>query len=108
MQRAYKASYPPGDAREDWIVFKDIANMIKRPLGFNNAKQLKDNINNHIKKKINNNFKSKTNINFLEGDISLKPIDYYYTNPIARASKTMSECRQISKKYLFTGTEKAS
>ena len=51
LQRAYKASYPPGDAREDWIVFKDIANMIKRPLGFNNAKQLKDNINNHIKKK---------------------------------------------------------
>jgi len=44
----------------------------------------------------------------VQGDISIKPIDYYYTNPIARASKVMSECRQISKKYLFTGIEKAS
>ena len=41
-------------------------------------------------------------------NISIKPIDYYYTNSIARASKVMSECRQISKKFLFTGIEKAS
>ena len=38
----------------------------------------------------------------------IKPVDYYYTNPIARSSKVMSECRQISKKFLFTGIEKAS
>jgi len=47
-------------------------------------------------------------IDFVEGNISVKPIDYYYTNPIARSSKVMSECRQISKKFLFTGIEKAS
>ena len=34
--------------------------------------------------------------------------DYYHTNSIARASKVMSECKQISKKFLFTGIEKAS
>jgi len=39
---------------------------------------------------------------------SIKPIDYYYTNSIARSSKVMSECRQISKRFLFTGIEKAS
>ncbi len=47
-------------------------------------------------------------ISFLEENISIKPIDYYYTNSIARSSKVMSECRQISKKLLFTGVEKAS
>ena len=47
-------------------------------------------------------------IEFMEGDIKINPIDYYYTNPIARASKIMSECRQISKNFLFTGIEKAS
>ena len=26
LQNAYKASYPPGDAREDWVIFKDLAN----------------------------------------------------------------------------------
>ena len=108
LQNAYKASYPPGDAREDWIIFKDLANMIKKPLGYNNVNQLRDSINKQIQLKINNDF-SKTNIiDFVEGKISVKPIDYYYTNPIARSSKVMSECRQISKNFLFTGTEKAS
>jgi len=108
LQSAYKASYPPGDAREDWIIFKDLANMIKKPLGYNNVNQLRESINKQIQLKINNDF-SKTNIiDFVEGKISVKPIDYYYTNPIARSSKVMSECRQISKKFLFTGIEKAS
>jgi len=108
LQNAYKASYPPGDAREDWIIFKDLANMIKKPLGYNNVNQLRESINKQIQLKINNDF-SKTNIiDFVEGKILVKPIDYYYTNPIARSSKVMSECRQISKKFLFTGIEKAS
>ena len=34
MQNAYKASYPPGDAKEDWIIFKDIAKIMKKPLDF--------------------------------------------------------------------------
>ena len=108
LQSSYKASYPPGDAREDWIIFKDLANMIKKPLEYNNVNQLRDSINKQIQLKINNDF-SKTNIiDFVEGKISVKSIDYYYTNPIARSSKVMSECRQISKKFLFTGIEKAS
>ena len=47
-------------------------------------------------------------VDFVDDTILIKPIDYYYTNPIARSSKIMSECRQISKKLLFTGIEKAS
>ena len=47
-------------------------------------------------------------MDFVEENILIKPIDYYYTNPIARSSKIMSECRQISKNFLFTGIEKAS
>ena len=35
-------------------------------------------------------------------------VDYYYTNSIARSSKVMSECKQISKNFLFNGIEKAS
>ena len=47
-------------------------------------------------------------VDFIEANILVKPIDYYYTNPIARSSKVMNECKQISKKFLFTGIEKAS
>jgi NADH-quinone oxidoreductase subunit G len=108
LQSAYKASYPPGDAREDWIIFKDIANMMKRSLGYDNAKDLRLNINKYIQSKINHEVKKTNEVDFVEENITLKPIDYYYTNSIARSSKVMSECRQISKNFLFTGIEKAS
>ena len=108
LQSAYKASYPPGDAREDWIIFKDLANMMKKPLGFNNVKHLRESINKQIQSKINNGVKKTIEVDFIEENISVKPIDYYYTNSIARSSKVMSECKKISKKFLFTGIEKAS
>tara|TARA_Y100000590_G_scaffold327660_1_gene372020 strand:- start:631 stop:2670 length:2040 start_codon:yes stop_codon:yes gene_type:complete len=108
LQSAYKASYPPGEAREDWIIIKDIADKMKNPLDFNNAHQLRDLIKKNIKSKINYSKKKIKEVDFIEDNILIKPIDYYYTNPIARSSKVMNECRQISKKLLFSGIEKAS
>ncbi len=108
LQCAYKASYPPGEAREDWKILKDIANKMKKPLGYNSVEQLKDLIKKQIQFKLNNTNTIIKKINFIDDKISLTPIDYYYTNPIARSSKVMNECRQISKKYSFIGIEKAS
>ena len=108
LQSAYKASYPPGEARVDWIIFKDLANMMQKPLEYNNAKHLRESINKHIQSKINNGVKKTNEVDFIEENISVKAIDYYYTNSIARSSKVMSECRQISKRFLFTGIEKVS
>jgi len=108
LQSAYKASYPPGDAREDWVIFKDIANMMKKSLGYDNVKDLRLTINKYIQSKINHEVIKTNDVDFVEENILLKPIDYYYTNSIARSSKVMSECRQISKNFLFTGIEKAS
>ena len=34
-----------------------------------------------------------TSGNFYSEEVSIRPIDYYFSNPIARASKTMSDCR---------------
>ena len=108
LQTAYKASYPPGDAREDWVIFNDLANIMKKPLGYNNIKSLQESIKKNIQQKINNKINKNNIINFVNDNISIKSIDYYYTNSIARSSKVMNECRQISKKFLFTGIEKAS
>ena len=108
LQNAYKASYPPGDSKEDWIIFKDLANKLKKPLGFKNIKELRENIIQDIDSIKNKKYNKIENFNFIQAEILVKPIDYYYTNPIARSSKVMSECRQISKKLLFTGIEKAS
>jgi len=108
LQKAYKATYPPGDAKEDWIVFKDLANMMKKPFEYNSIQDLRKLIKKQIQLKINNNINRFNKVKYVEGNISIKPIDYYYTNSIARSSKVMNECRQISKKFLFTGIEKAS
>tara|TARA_Y100000590_G_scaffold140121_1_gene160674 strand:- start:26743 stop:28782 length:2040 start_codon:yes stop_codon:yes gene_type:complete len=108
LQNAYKASYPPGEAREDWLIIKDLSNKMKKPLSDNNSKDLRSSINKHIKSIANNKAINTIKVDFIETNILVKPIDYYYTNPIARSSKVMNECRQISKKFLFTGIEKAS
>jgi len=108
LQTAYKASYPPGNAREDWIIINELSKMIKKNKKYNNAEHLQEIIKKKIELKINNEANKTNIIEFVEKNISIKPIDYYYTNPIARASKTMSECRKISKNFLFTGIEKAS
>ncbi len=108
LQTAHKASYPPGNAREDWVIFNDLANMMKKPLDYNNIKSLQESIKKNIQLKINNQINKNNIINFVNDNISIKSIDYYHTNSIARSSKVMNECRQISKKFLFTGIEKAS
>ena len=108
LQNAYKASYPPGDAREDWVIFKDLANKMKKPLEFKNIKNLRDSIKKIIQSK-NDNFDIKIKkIDFGDDSILIKPLDYYYSNTIARSSKIMNECRQIKKKFTFRGIEKAS
>ena len=38
-------------------------------------------------------------------NIIIEDIDYYHSNAIARASKTMSECRNEKIKSSSTGTE---
>ena len=43
------------------------------------------------------------NCEFISEKIVIKPLDYYYSNSISRASKTMSECRQINKVVRKTG-----
>tara|TARA_B100001250_G_scaffold378662_1_gene368673 strand:+ start:1142 stop:3181 length:2040 start_codon:yes stop_codon:yes gene_type:complete len=108
LQNSYKASYPPGAAREDWVIFKEMANRMHKPLEFNNIHQLRELIKKEINLKINNKIGKTNYVDFIDGEISIKPIDYYYTNPIARSSKVMSECRQILKNFLYTGIEKAS
>jgi len=108
IQNAYKASYPPGDAREDWKIIKDLSEMLKKSEDYKDIHELQKIIKKNIKQKNNNNPKKTKKVDFIEKEISIKPIDYYFTNSIARSSKTMNECRRVKKKLLFTGIEKAS
>ena len=42
---------------------------------------------------------------FISEKINVDNIDYYYSNVIARSSKTMTECRNEKLKLKNTGTE---
>ncbi|MDC1476346.1 NADH-quinone oxidoreductase subunit NuoG [Pelagibacteraceae bacterium] len=108
LQNAYKASYPPGEARVDWVIFKNLAKMMGKEIGFKDSKHLNELIINQIQTKDIDNKNLIHKLNFIEENISIHPIDYYYTNPIARSSKVMGECRKISKSYTTSAIEKAS
>ena len=52
-----------------------------------------------------NNFYKTIKSNFIEKNIIIKPLDYYYTNPIARSSKTMNDCREVARQKSFNNVE---
>jgi NADH-quinone oxidoreductase subunit G len=97
LQRAYKASYPPGDAKEDWQIINNLAELINGKKLFKNRDELESSMINYINLyKKNNLLKKNTdieNLDFISENIKINKIDYYYSNVIARASKTMRECR---------------
>ena len=112
VQECKKASYPIGEALEDWKIF----NLIIKKTGMN------DNLLNFekLRKEVLNLLPNFTQLNdlpsfngskinqnksdFFSEQIDIKEIDYFYSNSISRASKTMSECRQIKQNLKKTGT----
>ena len=112
VQECKKASYPIGDSLEDWKIFNLILKKLGKIENLNNFETLRkeainsiknfSQINDLPKKKMNKSEKIQSN--FSNKKILIDKLDYYYTNSISRASKTMSECRQINTKIPKTGT----
>ena len=46
-----------------------------------------------------------TNFDFVSEEILVDDIDYYFSNVIAKNSKTMSECRSLRSNFGKTGTD---
>ena len=46
-----------------------------------------------------------TDYNFIDEKINLENIDYYFSNVIAKNSKTMTECRSLRSNLKKTGTD---
>jgi NADH-quinone oxidoreductase subunit G len=112
IQECRKASYPTNEAIEDWKIF----NLIN--YSFNSLNLFSDFLS--IRKLAlqeipnfseidmlpvtKNSAKTKSSIEATSEKINIKNIDYYYSNSIARASKTMSDCRNISNDNKKNGT----
>ena len=104
LQKAYKATYPPGEAKEDWEIINNLSQLLKRKKLYYNKDQLVSDMINFINnnKKINSSNKTT---NFYDEKIFTEYTDYYYSNVVSRSSKTMSDCRSIRNNIKKTGTE---
>ena len=109
IQKAYKASYPPGDAKEDWEVINDLAEMMNDRKLFNDKEELESSMFNYLKLKKEQKKSDLTNENkqnnFENENLVVKSKDYYFSNVIARSSKTMVECNNSKIDLKKTGTE---
>jgi len=111
IQKAQKASYPPGDAKEDWQIINEIAEFMNNRKLFNDKDELESSMFNYLNlqkekqddliEKINNS----TNEEFKNENLKIFIRDYYFSNVIARSSKTMIECNNSKINLKSTGTE---
>jgi NADH-quinone oxidoreductase subunit G len=105
VQRGFKALFPPGEAREDWRILRAFSAFIGHPLPYDDLQTLRARL-----EAINPVFARTGAPRFAASDLtgpepgatplSDAPIttaieDYYQTNSISRASKTMAECTRI-------------
>ena len=108
LQKTYKASFPPGDSLDDWEIINNLSELIKRKKLFKDKYELIDSMKNYLELKKNEkiiNHLPKAIDKIFNEKIKVSEVDYYYSNVIARASKTMSECRNNFLKVSKTGTD---
>ena len=108
LQKAYKASYPPGEAKEDWQIINELAEFMNNRKLFNDKDELDSSMFNYINlKKENTNLQdhnTQTKENFTNENLKINYKDYYFSNVIARASKTMLDCHNSKVSIKLTGT----
>ncbi len=106
VQMADRAAFPPGDAREDWAIFRALSGVLGQPLPFDSLAQLRGKLyaaHPHLAR-IDQIEKADASVlaslppgHFGPGALVSPIIDFYLTNPIARASKVMAECSSLAK-----------
>ena len=112
IQECRKASYPTNEALEDWKIFNLINYNLNNSDLFSNFSSIRKLALQEIpnfseidllpkNKKI---IKIATLLEAFNEKININNIDYYYSNSVARASKTMSDCRNISNDNKKNGT----
>ena len=113
VQKSYKASYPPGFAKEDFEIFNDIAKSKGSNHSYSSFENLREEMINDYKSLGIYDEIQPTDIENLKIErhvkkdhlIEINHIDYYQTNIIARSSKTMDECKSVKQQPRKTGTE---
>ena len=105
VQMSLRASFPPGDAREDWAILRALSDQIGQRLPFDSLQQLRAALY-----KAHPHFAALDQIapadaaslaSLPQGKVGMGAFapavrDFYLTNPIARASAVMAECSALA------------
>ncbi len=103
VQMTSKATFPPGDAKEDWKIIRELSEYLGKPLNFNTIEQLHKELYKtapHLASLNSVEVESGADMfkNFAMKELQLKSepfgiaiADFYLSNPIARASAIMAE-----------------
>ncbi|WP_404713467.1 NADH-quinone oxidoreductase subunit NuoG [Sphingomonas sp. MMS24-J13] len=98
VQRGDRAVFPPGDAREDWSIFRALSDVLGHKLPFDTLDQLRAQMEAEVPAlgalgEIADYGWSMPSLDAAASGAIAYPIkDFYLTNPIARASDTMQRC----------------
>src|SRR5215217_6031929 len=109
VQMANRAAFPPGDAREDWAILRALSDVLGRRLPFDSLLQLRQKLYeayphfagiDDIRR--DDVAGTAARLAGLGGTPGREPfaspvLDFYLTNPIARASGVMAECSAIAR-----------
>ena len=106
-QRTKRAVFPPGQAKEDWAIIRALSDALGKPLPYNTIDQLRERMI-----KIAPHFaqigeiipaawpvleQQRDRFRISDQPLGEHILNYYMTDPISRASKTMAECmRELS------------
>jgi NADH-quinone oxidoreductase subunit G len=102
VQLGHRATFPPGEAREDWKIIRALSGVIGRPLAYNNLAELRRRLGG-----AHPTFAAIDRVSHAAwgefghpGPVDSAPFaspiaDFYRTDPISRASATMAECSDI-------------
>jgi NADH-quinone oxidoreductase subunit G len=99
VQRGEKASFPPGEAREDWTIFRAVSDLIGKPLPFDRFDQLRSAMVAEFPQLgrdglVDLPWSPPTLSAEASGAVTLPVKDFYLTNAICRASPTMHRCSE--------------
>jgi NADH-quinone oxidoreductase subunit G len=109
VQMAGRASFPPGEAREDWAILRALSDVLGRKLAYDSLAQLRQALlkaHPHLQRVGQLAPTERGDVVALaaRGGAFEKTAfgrtldDFYLTNPVARASATMAECSVIAER----------
>ena len=100
VQRGERAVFPPGDAREDWAIFRALSEVLGQALPFDSLAGLREAMYADVPALrqlglVQFDWNPPVLLTSASGRIEGYPIkDFYLTNAICRASPTMQRCSQ--------------